>query len=178
MGHDETWSVAADGSGNPYVSGSTTGSLSCPNKGSWDVFLAKYNTDGSLLWTDQIGTSAEDKSYSITVDDSGNAFISGYTKGNLDGTNVGSSDVFLAKYDSSGSLLWTEQLGTSNLEESYSVAVDANGNAYISGFTFGSLCGTQIGSADAFLIKFEVPEPCTVCLLAIGGAILLKRRKA
>ena len=73
----------------------------------------------------------------LSVDNRGHVYVSGYTDGNLDGnTNVGSTDMFLAKYETTnGSKLWTQQLGTGNEDLGYDVSVDASGNAYVSGWT-------------------------------------------
>ncbi|MFH1549130.1 MAG: SBBP repeat-containing protein, partial [Planctomycetota bacterium] len=152
---DYSRSVAIDGSGNAYISGRTDGSLGGTNAGDSDAFLAKYDSSGALLWTQQLGTSSSDYSFSVAIDGSGNAYISGRTYGSLGGTHAGDCDAFLAKYDDSGSLLWTEQLGTSAYDESYSVAIDGSGNAYISGWTYGSLGGTHAGGCDAFLAKYD-----------------------
>jgi Beta-propeller repeat/PEP-CTERM motif len=176
-GKDYSRSVAVDAFGNAYISGSTEGNLGGVNAGDFDAFLAKYDPEGNLLWTQQLGTGREDYSRSIAVDVFGNAYISGSTEGSLGGINAGSFDVFLAKYDMTGNLLWTEQYGTSASDESNSVTVDALGNVLISGYTNGSLYGINAGNSDAFLIKFAVPEPGTLCLLAIGGIALVRRRK-
>jgi hypothetical protein len=153
--YDHSNSVAVDTYGNAFISGWTTGGLEGQNAGSGDAFLAKYDSSGSLLWTRQLGTSSNDHSQSVAVDAYGNAFISGYTEGSLGGPNAGDRDAFLSKYDSSGSLLWTRQLGTAVYEESAEVAVDASGNAYICGPTFGILGDSSAGSRDAFLVKYD-----------------------
>ena len=94
---DYSRSVAVDGLGNAYIAGDTGG----------DAFLAKYDSSGDLLWAEQIGsTSGEDSWVYVDVDASGNAYISGRTYGSLGGPNAGETDVFLAKYDSSGELVW------------------------------------------------------------------------
>jgi len=174
--NDLSYSVAVDGSGNAFISGYTQGSLGGHNAGCGDAYLAKYDPTGNLLWAEQLGTSKWDASYSVAVDGSGNAFISGYTSGSLGGPNAGSSDAYLAKYDTAGTLLWTEQLGTSEGDTSYSVAVDGPGNAFISGQTYGSLGGPNAGNCDAFLVKFAVPEPCSLMLLGLGGLALIRKR--
>jgi len=181
--NDLSFSVAVDGLGNAYISGATYGSLGGPNAGYYDAFLAKYDSSGSLLWTSQIGTTAYDYSWSVAVDGSGNAYISGDTSGGLGGPPVGWTDAFLAKYDSSGSLLWTRQIGTTNGDwsSSSSVALDGSGNAYISGYTGGSLGGPNAGGGDAFLAKFSapIPEPGTVFMImsaAVGFAGIAARR--
>jgi hypothetical protein len=171
-GWDETNSVAIDSSGNAYISGYTSDSLGGPYAGGGaDAFLAKYDASGVLLWKRQLGTSGGDGSNSVAIDSSGNAYISGSTEGSLGSPNAGGYDAFLAKYDASGSLLWTCQLGTSDYDQSYSVAIDGSGNAYISGLTGGSLGGPNLGGMDAFLAKFSpegqiIPEPGTIALIA------------
>ena len=176
-GSERSWSVAVDASGNAYITGRTDGSLGGNHAGSYDAFLAKYDASGGFLWSQHIGTSSSDISTSVAVDASGNAYISGWTEGTLGGTSAGGADAFLSKYDASGSLLWSQQIGTANTDISYSVAVDADGGVYISGFTDGDLGGTNAGGFDAFLVKYEVPEPATLSLLALGGMTLLTRRK-
>jgi hypothetical protein len=173
---DVSYSVAVDASGNAYMSGTTAGSLGGPNAGGDDAFLTKYDGAGNVLWSRQIGTGADDTSRSVAVDPSGNAYISGYTFGSLGGPAAGFfDDAFLTKYDSAGNVLWSRQIGTTEVDVSYSVAVDPSGNAYISGYTAGSLGGPNAGGYDAFLIKFAVPEPASFILLALGLPFLVGR---
>jgi len=135
-----------------------------------------------LAWVRQIGTTADDTSSSVVVDGLGNVYISGTTTGSLGGPNDGGMrNAFLAKYDSSGSLLWIRQMGAT---DSDSVAVDGLGNAYISGGTYGSLDGPQMGNGDAFLAKFSapIPEPGTVfmivsAVMGFAGIAVARRRK-
>lgn len=177
--NDLSRSVAVDGSGNVYISGNTNGSLEGTNAGVRDAFLMKLDSNGSELWAQQIGTTGHDASDSVAIDNLGNAYISGNTNGSLEGTNAGSYDVFLTKFDSSGNELWRQQIGTAGFDESSFVAVDGSGNAYISGSTGGSLEGTSAGGNDAFLVKFSapVPEPSSLLLggLAVMGFLLRRR---
>jgi len=63
----------------------------------------KYNSSGTKQWTQQLGTSVNDIGQEVTVDSSDNIYVTGSTKGGLDGnTNSGSSDLILVKYNSSG----------------------------------------------------------------------------
>ncbi len=174
---DYSFSVAVDNAGNAFISGSTEGDLDGVNAGYWDAFVTKYDTDGNVVWTRQLGSPSLDFSSSVAVDGSGDVFIVGDTEGDLGGVNAGGRDVFLAKYDSAGNLLWTEQLGTSSGESTWCVDVDGTGNVYISGYTTGSLGGTNAGKGDAFLIKYEVPEPASLLLLAMGAMAFLRRRQ-
>jgi hypothetical protein len=173
-------SVAVDAAGNAYISGYTEGDLGGTNAGGQDAFLTKFDSSGNELWRQQIGTASDDYSRSVAVDASGNAYISGYTDGDLGGANAGNMDAFLTKFDALGNELWSQQIGSATSDRSYAVDVDAAGNAYISGYTEGDLGGTNAGGLDAFLVKFEnpVPEPATMSLLGLGGLALLRRREA
>lgn len=152
---DDSFAVSADGFGNAYITGSTGGDLDGSNAGLHDAFLAKYDSSGELQWTRQLGTSASDLGFGVSADERGDVYITGRTQGDLDGTNAGSTDAFLSKYDSSGDLQWTRQLGTDKLEEGWAVSSDGQGNVYISGSTTGSLSGTNFGRHDVFLAKYD-----------------------
>ncbi len=91
----------------------------------------------------------------VATDRDGNVYISGSTRGVLDGTSsAGNLDVWLAKYDTEGNLLWTKQLGSSETNASQGIVTDSNDNVYISGNTSGSLDGaSSVGSNDAWLAK-------------------------
>ncbi len=177
LDRDSGFSVSVDGFGNAYVTGDTGGDLAGINQGNLDIFLAKYDAGGDLLWTQQIGTSGHDTSTSVAADGSGNIYISGATSGGLAGTNAGGWDAYLVKYDSSGSLLWSQQIGSTGYERSDSVVLDDLGNVYITGVTDGDLGGANAGYGDAFLVKFEAPEPASLALLAVGSFAVLRRRK-
>jgi hypothetical protein len=154
---DYSLGLSADDQGNVYVSGRTDGDLGAINAGEHDAFVAKYDSNGTLQWTEQLGTVEKEYSYSVSADESGFVYISGFTDGDLDGSNAGESDAFISKYTADGSLLWTEQLGTAVIDESRGVSADGLGNVYISGFTAGDLDGTNAGGWDAFVAKFSDP---------------------
>ena len=151
-------SVTTDSSGNIYVTGSTGGGLDGNTiSGGWDIFLIKYNSSGTKQWTKQLGTSLEDWGNGVTTDSSGNIYVTGGTYGDLDGnTNSGGEDIFLIKYNSSGTKQWTKQLGTSSNDGGYCVTTDSSGNIYVTGVTEGGLDGnTNSGSFDIFIIKYN-----------------------
>ena len=100
-----------DGSGNVYVSG-TLGNLDGnTNAGGYDAFLTMYDSSGAWQWTKLLGTTGDDSASSVAVDGSGYVYVTGGTTGNLDGTNAGGYDAFLAKYNSSGTLTVDEAAG-------------------------------------------------------------------
>ena len=122
-----------------------------------DIFLVKFNSSGTKQWSVFHGGTGNDVASGLAVDTSGNAYITGNTNADLDGqTNVGGHDLFVMKYDTSGSRLWTQMLGTASGEYGRSVAVDASGNAYLTGHTAGNLDGaTNNGGNDAFIVKYD-----------------------
>ena len=150
--------VSVDGSGNIFVTGTTYGSLDGnTSAGRWDMFLAKYNTDGTKLWTKQLGSAGDDYGFGVSVDGSGNAYVTGRTPSSLDGnTSAGGEDMFLAKYNTDGTKLWTEQLGSTHYDSGLGVSVDGSGNAYVTGVTGGSLDGNPtVSGDDMFLTKYD-----------------------
>ena len=151
--------IAIDSSENIYITGYTNGNLDKKNNaGLADAFVAKYDKDGNKLWVKLSGTSEEDEAYGITVDKSGNAFITGYTNGNLDQqTNNGKYDIFVTKFDSDGNKLWTQLSGTSMTDKGFDIIVDSNGNFYVTGQSsgYGTLDGeVKFGNSDIFVIKY------------------------
>ena len=110
-------------------------------------------------WTKQLGTSKDDRGNGVTTDSSGNIYLTGQTRGGLDGnTNTGYWDIFLIKYNSSGTKQWTKQGGTSGWEMGYGVTTDSSGNIYITGFTniIEDLSSfTPNIHRDIFLVKFN-----------------------
>jgi hypothetical protein len=152
---DSLRDVAVDPLGNAYLCGVTFGSMQGVNAGSGDAFLVKYDAAGNYQWARQMGTSTYDFARGAAVDGSGNIFVTGYTDAALAGSHQGRQDVFLYKYDPNGNVLWSRQFGTNTYDEAHDVAVDADGNAYITGNTYGSLDGTNAGGTDVFLAKYD-----------------------
>ena len=94
-----------------------------------DFFLVKYNSAGTKQWTKQLGSASKDIAADVTTDSSDNIYVTGRTGGGLDGnTSSGQNDIFLVKYNSSGTKQWTKQLGTSNDDVANGVATDSSGN--------------------------------------------------
>ena len=154
--YERSQGLAVDSSDNIYVTGHTKGGLdSNTNSGGHDIFLVKYNSSGTRQWTQQLGSSENDFGLGVTVDSSDNIYITGYTEGGLDGnTNSGERDIFLVKYNSSGTKQWTQQLGTPTYEEANGVTVDSSDNIYVTGWTRGKL-DTYSGGDDTFLVKYN-----------------------
>ena len=156
--HDRARGVVTDSSGNVYVTGDTYGGLDGnTNAGYNDLFVVKYNSSGTKQWTKQLGTSSTDLANGVATDPSGNVYVTGGTYGGLDGnTNAGNSDLFVVKYNSSGTKQWTKQMGSSSRDYDYGVATDSSRNVYVSGDTYGGLDGnTSAGNADLFVVKYN-----------------------
>jgi len=155
-GADYSYGVAVDSSGNVYITGRTTGSLGGSKAGGFDAWIAKYDSEGNQQWVKQLGTSGNEFAFAIAVDGSSNVYISGCTQGGLAGSsNAGGWDAWVAKYDSDGNQQWLEQLGTSEDELSWGVAVDGSGNIYATGHTKGDLAGPNAGGWDAWVTKLS-----------------------
>ncbi len=172
LGYSETEgnSLAVDKMNNSYITGTfydTTlfGPYILPGL-STNVFIAKYDSNGSLLWAHSGENTPEAWGNSVAVDDSGNTFITGWF---LDSVSFGiftlKSNIiqmFLVKYNPSGGVVWAKQTtkATSNGgAEGNTVIADHNGNIYIAG-NFGD---TVIFSGDTlynpeqdiFLTKYD-----------------------
>ena len=157
--YDYSQAVATDSNGNVYLSGGTNGALEGGNAGLNDAWVAKYDPDGNLLWTKQLVTVGNDSAEAVTTDIEGNVYLSGVTNGTLGQVNVGDSDAWVAKYDSEGNLLWTEQFGSPERDDSLGVAVDSDdGDLYLSGSTEGSLEALNLGGSDAWVRQIVQPD--------------------
>ena len=98
-----------------------------------------------------------DDNSSITTDSSNNIYVTGHTYGGLDeNSSAGSSDLFVVKYNSSGTKQWTKQLGTASDDVAHGVATDFSGSVYVTGYTAGGLDGnSSAGSRDLFVVKYN-----------------------
>ncbi len=151
---DHGYSLATDAARNIYLSGYTTGPLYGSQQGNRDVFLAKFDAGGTNLWGRHFGTSEHDQGYGVTCDAAGNVFVVGHINGQwVLGDPPG--DVFVAKYDPAGSQIWLQQFGTTNVDTAHAVAMDTNGNVFVTGWSFGDFDGnTNQGLADVILMKY------------------------
>ena len=115
---------------------------------------------GSWSGVKQYGTTTQDSGYAIASDAAGSVYAVGSVLGNLHGEqNTGGQDAYLVKFNADGTRAWTRLLGatggtTTYVEVAYGVATDAAGNAYVTGYTTGTLHGTNAGDADVFLAKY------------------------
>ncbi len=153
---DGSQGIATDQAGNVYLTGWTKASLDGPNAGGFDIWLAKYNSNGQCLWLKQFGSEADDFGYDMATDQAGDVYLTGATSGNLGGPNVGGEDIWYAKYSSNGQRLWLKQFGSEADDGSRGIATDQAGNAYLTGSTSGGL-GHKPNSTniEAFIMKLD-----------------------
>lgn len=132
-----------------------------------DVFVAKLSPSGDTLWSTFLGGSGPDTSVAISLDASGNVYVAGNTSSSdfpatLPRTGPqGSQNVFVAKLDSSGNLLYSEVIGGEGGETLTSFAVDPQGNAYLAGRTTSKAFPTTPGvfqpqapqAANGFVVR-------------------------
>lgn len=142
------YAITVDAAGNAIVAGrfsSNTiafGATILTQQGSMDVFVVKYDPSGQVLWARGAGGGSNDEAYSVAVDQNGAIYIGGYFNstisfGTTTLTTSGISDGFVAKYGSNGVLSWARKCGSSSDDRVKSIAVDANGICYVTGF-FGA----------------------------------------
>ena len=120
--------------------------------------MTKYESNGNKVWTRVLGTSSYHDANAVSLGMDGSVYIAGGTYGNFDGqTSSGRWDVFLTKYDPSGTKIWTKLLGTSGDDIAYGLTTTDDGSIYVSGDTNGSLDGQQHngGNSDAFVAKYD-----------------------
>ncbi|HEY4798691.1 MAG TPA: SBBP repeat-containing protein, partial [Bacteroidia bacterium] len=136
--------------------------------GGTDVYIAKYDPDGILLWAKQIGGRNDDYSSGISTDITGNCYITGYfyiqgttnSFGSTSMTEAGDADMFISKFSADGNLIWVRNGGGRGQDASFGIATDANGNSYICGYftgtaVFGNFKVTSAGYSDIFVSKYD-----------------------
>lgn len=133
--------------GNIYVSGKTTGVIDGQNFGKNDGFITKIDSLGNSVCTKQFGTSEDENILWSAIDNNGCVYITGSTKGALNGKNFGKEDIFVVKYNPDGQMEWAKQFGTDNTDDEM--------NIYVGGSTSGNLGCGQIGEGDCFLTKIN-----------------------
>ena len=151
--------ISTDSTGNVFITGYTDGTFSGNTSlGSYDGFVAKYSSTGTLAWVKQFGTTSDDYSIASKTDSAGNTYVTGWTSGQLTGnTALGGYDGFLAKYNTSGTRLWVKQFGTSSNDYANGLSIDKLGNIYVSGWTeYGSFpTYTNQGGRDSYIALFD-----------------------
>ena len=198
-GNDLAWGIALDAAGNAYVTGSTTsanlptvGALQSALSGTQDAFLFKLNAGGSALSYSTYfgGSGSADVGYGVALDGGGNAYVVGATDsasgiasaGAFDTTLGGALDAFVAKFDATqsgaASRVFASYLGGSGEDHGYAVAVNAGGQAFVSGYTAANnfpttanaYDSTANGANDIFLSVFNAAGSALAYSTYLGGS--------
>ena len=164
---EQSLGITTDGSGNCFVTGWFEGNAIFGNTTltSGGSFVAKLDTDGNWQWAKKVGESSSVYGYSITIDSSGNSYVAGNFHGtaSFGGTNFssnGSFDIFIAKLDTNGNLLWAKQAGGCGEDRGNGIATDGSGNSYVTGYynsgaNFDSTMLISSGGYDIFVAKLS-----------------------
>ena len=195
-GEDQAYDIALDNSGNVYITGQTSstdfpttpGALDRFYNGDlYDVFVAKLSADGStLLYSTFIGGDSVDGAIAITVDSTGNAFVTGAswsndfptTPGALDRNLSGGRDVFVSKLNATGDgLIYSTFLGGDAWDYGFDIEIDDTGHAYVGGFTHGmfpvsanAAQKTFGGLGDGFVSKLSPDGSALMYSTYLGGS--------
>jgi hypothetical protein len=177
----QTWggqsgSYYVDKAGNSYSGGAyhqlwkTVGGVTLPSNGELNVFAAKYNTKGNLVWaaTSTSSAGALAQAQGICANEQGELFIAGYFARSLIFDNItlnsnnGSADIFLTKYDANGKAIWAQAIGGASANYAYQVLLDDASNCYLSGtFEYPLVIGDTViygpnkGGSKSFIAKFS-----------------------
>jgi len=194
--NDDGYSITLDSSNNAYVTGytqsanfpTTPGANDTSHNGNYDVFILKLSADGStLLYSTFVGSSDGEGGYSIALDSSDNAYVTGYTQsanfpttpGANDTSHNGNIDVFILKLSADGSsLLYSTFVGESDDDRGRSIALDSSNNAYVTGLTqsanFPTTPGandtSQNGGYDGFALKLSADGSTLLYSTFVGGS--------
>jgi hypothetical protein len=154
---DQGRGIYVDGLGNVFTVGVFRGTadfdpgastVNLTSAGSDDIFISKLDASGNFNWSKSIGSTGIDFAYSISVDASGNIFISGYFNGTVDFdpgvgisnlTSAGTEDIFVCKLDAFGNYSWAKRIGSTSTDKAYASIVDASGNIQITGSYSGTV---------------------------------------
>jgi hypothetical protein len=196
-GSDFGYGIAADHLGSAYVTGltesanfPTSNPLQPTSHGEEDAFVAKFSATGSLDYSTYLGGGG-DAGYGIAVDASGNVYVTGGTSsknfpttGPFQSTLLGTENAFVAKLNATGNaLIYSTYLGGSGQDIGYGIAVDASGDAYVTGsttsadFPLENAIQPQIGpdpknraDENAFLAKLDPAGATLVYSTYLGGS--------
>jgi len=173
--------LSADSSGNKYASGWYMDTVDFDpgidvdehtSNGDKDIYLSSFDPDGNFLWARAWGGTMSDICNDVAVDEPGNLFITGSFQdivdfdpgpGNDEHLSNGGDDGFIARFNTSGNILWARTWGGSELDIGLGLTTDASDNLFITGYFEGAVDfdpgpgldnHTAMGSYEAFLSKF------------------------
>ncbi len=175
-GNDCSTAISIDGAGNSYITGYfwsssiTFGTYTLTNVGCSDLFIVKYDPNGNVLWANNSGGLSCEGSASISSDAVGNTYITGGFNGTSNlifGTytlsNVGVQNMFVAKYDTNGNVIWAKSAGGTGGDGGSSIST-YTGGVFVTGYIgsptiiFGTNTLTPIASAidPMFIAEYDL----------------------
>ncbi|MFN8153800.1 MAG: T9SS type A sorting domain-containing protein [Bacteroidia bacterium] len=180
-GYEQANGITTDPNGNVIITGFfqydsiTFGPVTLYNASvnaavSDDIFLAKYDANGQIQWAQQIGSSASvEEGRAVATDPLGNILLAGefsadsiVIAGNSLYNHPGyKSDIFLAKFSPSGSLLWATTIGHEENESVNNIHVDTAGNIFLAGWyasdslVIGSTTLPPVNGRTALIVKLD-----------------------
>lgn len=169
-GDDQAQGLGTDGTGTVVMTGAYSatasfGGASLTSSGSRDIFVARYSSAGVHEWSRGFGNTLSDYGKDVGIDGSGNVVLTGYFYGtvNFGGwplTNPSGSDVFLAKYNASGTHLWSRNFSGTSSNYAWSVDITADGSLLLAGefwgtANFGGSDLTSTGYTDGFIARYD-----------------------
>lgn len=166
-----------EGYGNSITFENSPVTITCI--GDNDMFLAKYDLDGNLLWAVSGGGYYSDKALGITADKNGNVYVCGFFTNTaiFSGTTIygnGNKEIFIAKYDMNGNFIWIRQAGGPGRDEAKAIKCDALGNIYITGmYEDGTqyesfILASPLDYFNIFLAKYD-PDGNLAWVKTAGG---------
>jgi len=166
-------SIAVDSTGNVYITGSFLSNAyfdtdTLHTNGTWDMFVAKYNNDGNIVWTRHGGGTNHDHGNAIALDSDGNVYVAGtfkydaYFGNDTLHSDWGGQEVFFAKYDTNGNLIWVKKFAGPFSPHSTALCVDKQNNVYVTGgytnsINFDATYALQYqgGNNRIYIVKFN-----------------------
>lgn len=145
VAQDYGYSICQDNNGNLFATGSTR---SIGSSASDHFYIAKFNSNGVLQWQRGLYSARYDIGAAVVTNANGDVYAAGYTNG----INVNKYDIFIVKYNASGTLQWQRRYGNADTTlNASSMALDASGNVYIGGYRVSSVNN----QAYALLLKVD-----------------------
>lgn len=168
---DASYGLSMDGDGNIYMAGFFNDTayfdkIQIISKGKEDIFIAKFNQNGDVIWCKQAGGEFKDDLKDIVTDNNGNCYITGYFSGSIKFDTIGISgpdyteDIYIAKYDKNGNAIWAKKAGGPANDRGMGIILDKAENLYLTGYFtkaayFDSLILNTTDQADIFLAKYD-----------------------
>jgi hypothetical protein len=195
-GDDAAYAIALDGSGNAYVTGSTSsgtyptkpGAFNRTFAGARDAFVTKLNSGGTdLLYSTFLGGVDWDEGMGIVLNSNNKAYVTGNTQsydfptsiGAFNRTRGGSYDAFITQLNDGGTdIIYSTFLGGADSDNGRAIALDGSNNAYVTGTTYsydfptsiGAFNRTRGGSYDAYVAKLNAAGSSLVYSTFLGGS--------